>query len=58
MNGIGDAANETPDFGVCTNVADVGVNSLTFGVCAGLVANNDCLGAVAIVGVAVRPPAS
>ena len=66
MKGIGDAAKDTPDLGVCTNVADVGVNfesspSLADtgeGVCVCLVAKSDGLGAAEVAGVAERPPAS
>ena len=72
MNGIGDAAKETPDFGVCTNVSDVGVNSdavvslpkalpigdETCAFCARFVANKDTFDVVAPIGVALRAPAS
>jgi hypothetical protein len=72
MNGIGDAAKETPDFGVCTNVSDVGVSpgavvSLpkalpigdeTCALCTRFVANKDTFDVVAPIGVALRAPAS
>jgi hypothetical protein len=66
MKGIGEVAKETPDLGVATKVADVGVTCLSNAAptgdgagagCVGLVANNEDLAAVTPIGVAVRVPA-
>ena len=66
MKGIGEVAKETPDLGVATKVADVGVTCLSNAAptgdgactgCVGLVANNEGLAAATPIGVAVRAPA-